>query len=62
MKKVKQLKNWGIYELSDKEKSEHGFGFAVIHPDTMGCGNVTPSDTDWECETIEEATAWVENY
>lgn len=62
MKKVKSLKNWGIFELSQKEQKEHNFKFAVIHPDTMECGNATASDTDWECETLEDAISWIKNY
>ena len=62
MRRVKQLKGWGIYALSDKEKSEYGFNFAVIHPDNMGCGGLTPHDSDWECETMNEAESWIRNY
>ena len=62
MKKIKSLKKWGIYELSPKEKIEHGFGVAVIHPDVMGCGNVTARDTDAEINSLEEAVSWIENY
>jgi hypothetical protein len=62
MKKVKQLKRWGIYELSPKEQQEHGFNFAVIHPDVMGSGNVTARDTDMEIDTLEDAINWVMNY
>ena len=62
MKKVKQLKKWGIYELSTKEQQEYGFSYAVIHPDVMETGLLTASDTDWECESLEAAISWVENY
>ena len=62
MKKVKQLNRWGIYELSPKEQKEHGFGFAVIHPDVTGCGLLGPSDTDVEIDTLEDAISWIENY
>ena len=62
MRKVKQIHGWGIYALSSKEESEYGFSFAVIHPDTMGCAGLTPADTDWECDSIEEAIGWVVNY
>ena len=62
MRKVKQMQKWGIFALSDKEKSEYGFNFAVIHPDVMGCGGLSPADTDWECDTLEEAENWILNY
>ena len=62
MKKVKQLKKWGIYELSEKERLEHGFNFAVIHPEVMGTGLITAKDTDMEMETLEQAISWINNY
>lgn len=62
MKKVRQLNKWGIYELSPRERKMHRFNFAVIHPDVMGCGNVTASDTDIEVDSLEEAVLWVECY
>lgn len=62
MKKVKQLKKWGIYELSEKERLEHGFNFAVIHPDTMGSCLLSPKDTDMEMESLENAISWINNY
>lgn len=62
MKKIQTLKNWGIYELNDKEKVEYDFNFAVIHPDVMGTGPLTPNDTDWECYTLDEAISWIDNY
>jgi len=62
MRKVKQLKKWGIYELSPKEKAEHGFNFAVIHPDTMGTGLITAKDTDMEMDSLENAIMWINNY
>ena len=62
MRRVKNLKKWGIYALSAREESEYGFKFAVIHPDQMGCGGLSPADTDWECNSLEEAIDWVVNY
>ncbi len=62
MKKVKQLKKWGIYELSEKERLEHGFNFAVIHPENMGTGLITARDTDMEMDTLENAISWINNY
>lgn len=35
MKKVKQLKGWGIYQNNRKEIEEYGFSFTVIHPNNM---------------------------
>lgn len=62
MRKVKQLRGWGIYILSAREESEYGFTHAVIHPDVMGSGCVSPADTDWECNSLTEAIEWIENY
>ena len=62
MRRIKNLKKWGIYALSSREESEYGFKFAVIHPDQMGCGGLSPADTDWECNSLEEAIDWVVNY
>lgn len=62
MKKIKTLKKWGIYELSEREQKQYNFKIAVIHPDIMGCGNVTAADSDWECETVEDAVSWIVNY
>ena len=62
MRKVKQLLKWGIYELNPKEQSEFGFKFAVIHPDNMGIPGLTPSDSDWECDSMEQAESWIKNY
>lgn len=64
MRKVKSFKKWGIYELTKKEQEENGFKYAVIHPDIMECPHpyLDPSDTDMECETLEEAINWVKYY
>lgn len=62
MRKIKQLKGWGIYELSEKEKLDFGFNFAVIHPDTMGAGLLTPKDTDMELEMLDHCINWICNY
>lgn len=64
MRKIKTMKRWGIYELNKKEQEEHNFKYAVIHPDTMECYSfcLEPSDSDWECETLEEAINWVKYY
>ena len=60
--KVKSLRKWGIYKLNAKEETEYGFHYAVIHPDNMGCGGLTPSDSDWECDSLTEAVDWILNY
>lgn len=62
MRKVKQLKKWGIYENSPKEYIEYGFKYTVIHPDLMGCGLLSPSDTDMEIDALQDAIDWVTNY
>lgn len=62
MRKVKQLKKWKIYENSEKEVKEYGFKYTVIHPDNDGCVGLTPADSDWECETLDEAIDWIQNY
>lgn len=62
MKKLRQYKRWGIYELNDKEKLEHGFNFAVIHPNNMGCYPIYPSDTDMEIDSMTAAISWIDNY
>ena len=63
MKKIKSMKRWAICQLNKREVAEYGFQFAVIHPDNAetlyAC---TPADTDWECDTIEAAISWIENY
>jgi hypothetical protein len=62
MRKIKQLKRWGVYQLNEKEVSEYGFAYAVIHPDVMGCGLLSPSDSDIECETLDRAIEWINLY
>lgn len=63
MKKIKKLKGWGIYQLNTREQKEYNFVFAVIHPDNEECsGGLEPSDTDWECFSLEEAENWIKGY
>lgn len=65
MKKIKSMKRWAICQLNAKEQAEYGFSFAVIHPENaeyLSMGMCTPSDTDIECETLEEAINWIKNY
>jgi hypothetical protein len=62
MKKIKNLKSWGIFELNAKEILEYGFHFAVIHPNDMDCGLLSPSDTDMEMESLDDCIAWILKY
>jgi hypothetical protein len=63
MKKVKQLKGWGIFENNKKEVAEYGFSHTVLHPDNMDYPYMcTPHDSDMECNSLEEAVQWIENY
>lgn len=63
MKKIKQLKNWGIYQNTPKETLEYGFSITVLHPDNMEYPYLcSPRDTDMEFETIDQAVSWIENY
>lgn len=63
MKKIKSMKRWAICQLNKREVAEYGFQFAVIHPDNVEIlSSLTPADTDWECETLEAAISWIENY
>mgnify|MGYP007047948582 CR=1 FL=1 len=62
MCRLKYYRGWGVYRLNAKEESEYGFKWAVIHPDNMGVPGLTPADTDWECDSLEEAANWIRNY
>ena len=63
MKKVKQLKGWAICENNKKEIEEYGFKFSVIHPNNVEVlYQLNPSDSDIECDTIEQAQDWIKNY
>lgn len=62
MKLVKRYKKWGIYENSEKEVKEVSFKISIIHPNNMGCGLLTPQDSDFEIDTIEQALEWINNY
>ena len=63
MKKIKQLKNWGIYQNNSKEILEYGFEITILHPDNMEYPYLcSPRDTDMEMETIEQAVSWIKNY
>lgn len=63
MRKIKQLKGWGIYLNNEKEQKEYGFSVTVIHPDNMEYWYMCcPRDTDIELSTVQQATEWIENY
>lgn len=63
MKKVKQLKRWGIFQNNEKEVKEYGFNFTVLHPDNMEYFYMcSPCDSDMECDTLDTAISWIKNY
>lgn len=65
MKTIKKMKGWAICQLNTREVNEYGFSYAVIHPDNMdylSMRMLTPSDTDMECETLDEAVNWIKYY
>lgn len=65
MKKIKMLKKWCICELNEREKREYNFNYAVIHPESYECyydSGLMPSDTDIECETLDQAIEFINNY
>jgi len=63
MKKIKQLKQWGIFQNNSKEIKEHGFSFTVLHPDNMEYSYLCcPRDSDIECNSLKEAISWINNY
>jgi len=65
MRKIKQYKKWGIYQITEKEKKNGcSFNIAVIPPDLMECPfpHLEPTDTDIELDTVEDAMLWIDNY
>lgn len=63
MKRIKKLKCWGIYQNNKNEIEEYGFNITVIHPENMEYAYMcTPSDSDIECDTLEQAIEWIKNY
>lgn len=62
MKKVKQYKNWGIYQNNEKELLFYGFKYTVIHPDLKGVGGLTPADSDIECHCLTGCMSWIDGY
>jgi hypothetical protein len=63
MKKVKQLKGWGIFQNNKKEIKEYGFSHTVLHPNNMDYSYMcSPSDSDMECNSLNQAIDWIKNY
>lgn len=55
-KKVKQLKGWKIYKGTDSSGEEI---FRCFTPDE---DHPAVGYEDWECDTLEQAIDWVNNY
>jgi len=55
-KKIKQLKGWKIYQGTDSSGDEV---FRCFTPDDY---RPEVGYEDWECETLEQAISWVQNY
>lgn len=55
-KKIKQLKGWKIYQGTDQ------FGETVFRCFTPDDDYPTVGYEDWECETLDQAISWIENY
>lgn len=55
-KKIKQLKGWKIYQGTDFEGNEL---FRCFTPDEY---RPEIGYEDWECETLDQAISWIENY
>lgn len=63
MKRVKAVGAFVIYELNKREQEEYGFAYApVLKESVEAYGRVCPSDADIECETLELAISWAQNY
>ena len=63
MKKIKTHKKWGIYQNNEKEITEHGFNITVLTPDNMEYAYMcSPSDSDMEFNTVDEAVYWINHY
>ena len=63
MKRIKAVGAFVIYELNKREQEEYGFAYApVLKESVEAYGRVCPSDADIECETLELAISWAQNY
>ena len=55
-KRVKQLRGWKIYQGTDD------YGYTVFRLFTPDDDHPMIGYEDWECDTLEEAISWVQNY
>ena len=63
MKRIKKYKGWGIYQNNPKEIIEYGFNITILHPENTEYSYLcTPSDSDMEVNTVDEAIYWIDNY
>lgn len=63
MKRIKAVGDFVIFELNKREQEEYGFAYApVLKESVEAYGRVCPSDADIECETLELAISWAQNY
>lgn len=63
MRKLKTLRGWGIFQNNEKEINQYGFNITVLHPDNMEYAYLcSPSDSDIELDTVDDAINWIKNY
>ena len=63
MKKIKAVGAFVIFELNKREQEEYVFDYAPeLKESVEAYGRVCPSDADIECETLELAISWAQNY
>lgn len=55
-KKIKQLKGWKIYQGTDSN------GYEIFRCFTPDEDRPAVGYEDWECETLDQAISWIENY
>lgn len=55
-KKIKQLKGWKIYQGTDS------YGYETFRCFTPDEDRPAVGYEDWECETLDQAISWIENY
>lgn len=55
-KKIKQLKGWKIYQGTDSN------GYELFRCFTPDEDRPMIGYEDWECETLDQAISWIENY